>query len=276
MAASNTAISYPTAATGSLGASIAPTTDATDSQYVFVAESALAGIRGIHGRARGFAPVEGTRILVAPTGPNDFTQTTLRSGLAVSALQLANDLRPGFGSDVSFNVQRSSNGLQGGVVQERELGNVGVILTGEYDACGQPNGQQVDIINSDAKMVGRIWKWNEATQTNEYLQFINGLDQPPVFTPSSQVQAQAYQWVSEANGNFGIMQTFPQHRLHLGPSPCDDGEFGADLGDYVIIGGSKLTIVDGCLYVDGCKLRCSKKDKHHKKCKHDCGCDRKH
>ena len=241
MSKSTTAITNPIPDIAELGASIKPCKDSTDNQHIQVIESDNSNVTGLLVRTREFAPIEGNRILHAPSDTNDFTQTTLRSGSASSITQTDEEfLVPGIGPDHAFMIKQCINNK----VIEREVGNIGVILTNK--------GGDGNSINNNPKMVGRLTRINPETGENEYLQFING---KVVFAPSSKSQNQAFQWVSEVNGNFGIMKTNPQHRLDLGPSPLDDGKpFGANLGDYVIIGGLKLHVKDGQLYVNNQKV----------------------
>lgn len=260
MSESNTSISYPTAATGALGSSIAPCEDSRDETFALVVESR--NERGVEARSGGFAPFFGTRILEG----EGITQQTLRSGGAVAVIQLDDEaVIPGLGPDYSFNVQTCVEQIPGAppVRVEREIANVGAILTNE--------GGDGSNLSRDPKMVGRLWKMNPETGINEYLQFIDG---EVVFAPTSRSQEQAFQWVSEACGNFGIMRTNPQHRLDLGPSPCDDGApFGAYLGNYIILADPEsgeetiLTTEDGDLLVNGRRVRLER----HCPCKkHDC------
>jgi len=262
MSESTTAISYPVAATGALNSSIAPCQDPLFAdQHTLVVESGLGAARGILGRTDGFAPVTGSRIRSGP----GITQQTLRSGLNSETLQLdADAVIPGFGTDLAMAVARCVQQIPGAppAVQRREIANFGAILTAEGGVEGNP-------LSRDPKMVGRLWRVNPVTGVDEYLQVIDG---EVVFAGTSESQEQAFQWVSEACGNFGIMRQNPQHRLHLGPSPCDEGApFGASLGNYIILSDPQtgqeiiITTEGGQLLVNGRRVRLEKKCPCHKK-----------
>lgn len=252
MSESDTAISFPTPSTAALGASIAPCQDEQDEQFVQVVESGLEdGARGLKARTSGFAPVTAVRI----RSGEGVAQQTLRSAYNGEVLQLDPDaVIPGFGPDLALGVSRCTEQIPGAppAVERREIANFGAILSAD-------GGIEGDALTNDPKMVGRLWRVNPETGVNEYLQFIDG---EVVFAPSSSVQEQAFQWVSEACGNFGIMRTNPAHRLDLGPSPCDDGApFGAFLGNYIILADPRteeqiiLTTENGNLLVNGCRVK---------------------
>lgn len=260
MSQTKTALSYPQPSNDALGSSIAPVVNADDKTYVQVVESNQDDVRGLLARTKQFPPLQGSRIRNDPGGDileiSDprIEQRTLRSGAESSITQLG-EVNPGLGPDVAFSIKQAQSKCgcskhKRSTVVSREIAGVGAVLTHEK-TDGKP-------LNNQARMVGRVWKYFPGEETpNQYIQY--DLDGMKLFAPPSTYERQGFQWTSLANGNFGIMDDDPQHRLSLGPSPCDEGHaYGAYIGNYIILDdgqdGVKLTAKNGHLYVNGAKV----------------------
>jgi hypothetical protein len=186
----------------------------------------------VFAKTAAFAPVTAVR---NRDGAASIGNSTLRSAV-ISKLARGNyPMVDGFGADISFDIEN----CVAGVPVTHEIGNVGAIRDGNDDT---------------GKLVFRAW--NNA----KYWQY-DALGNK-VLAASSAYPKQGWNAVMTSEGNMGIFEDNPKHRLHI-----KDG--GADVGDYLILGGKKLEVRKGKLYFDNCKvtLECPKKCKKAKKSK---------